>query len=156
MQSSSIFSPLFLCARFQHENVKLFGNILPRRAFTERSHIELSSARMFDAASLVEHMPHCVLGRLCLCGGLFHRVVATRRKGRSGTAAVQPSVSIVACMIWPKAQGKQKKIKNKKPHTTTNDAVQHRSNKSSVPLMLYTGNDTVGEMCGSKGSKRNA
>lgn len=109
---------------------------------------------MFDAASLVEHMPHCVLGRLCLCGGLFHRVVATRRKGRSGTAAVQPSVSIMACMTWPKAQGKQKKKKN--THTTTNDAVQHRSNKSSVPLMLYTGNDTVGEMCGSKGSKRNA
>lgn len=118
MQSSSIFSPLFLCARFQHENVKLFGNILPRRAFTERSHIELSSARMFDAASLVEHMPHCVLGRLCLCGGLFHRVVATRRKGRSGTAAVQPSVSITACMTWPKAQGKQKK-QTKKPHTPT-------------------------------------
>lgn len=37
----------------------------------ERSHIELSSARMFDATSLVKHMPHCVLGRLCLCGGLF-------------------------------------------------------------------------------------
>lgn len=50
-------------ARFQHENVKLFGNLLPRRAFMERSLIELSSARMFDAASLVEHMPHSVLGR---------------------------------------------------------------------------------------------
>lgn len=62
---------LFFHARFQHENVKLFGNLLPCRAFTERSHIELSSARMFDAASLVEHMPHSVLGRLCLCGGLF-------------------------------------------------------------------------------------
>lgn len=54
----------FFCARFQHENVKLFGNLLPRRAVTQRSHIELSSATMFDAASLVEHMPHSVLGRM--------------------------------------------------------------------------------------------
>lgn len=59
-----VFFVLFFHARFQHENVKLFGNLLPCRAFIERSHIELSSARMFDATSLVEHMPHSVLGRL--------------------------------------------------------------------------------------------
>lgn len=33
------------------------------------SQTELSSATMFDAASLAEHMPHSVLRRLCLCGG---------------------------------------------------------------------------------------
>lgn len=37
----------------------------------EGSHKELSSARMFDVTSLVEHMPHSVSGRLCLCGGFF-------------------------------------------------------------------------------------
>lgn len=80
----------------------------------ERSHIELSSARMFDAASLVEHMPHSVLGRLCLCGGLFHRAatLAMGRKGWSGTAAVWPSVSIMTCMTWPKTQGQQKHTNN--------------------------------------------
>lgn len=58
------FMPLCFRARFQHKNAKLFGNLLPRRAITQRSHIELSSARMFDAASIVEHMPHSVLVRL--------------------------------------------------------------------------------------------
>lgn len=58
------FMSLFFRARFQHENAKLFGNLLPRRAIIQRSHIELSSARMFDAASIVEHMPHSVLVRL--------------------------------------------------------------------------------------------
>lgn len=49
-------------------NVKLFGNISPRGALTERSRVELSSARMFDAASVVEHMPLCVSARLRSCG----------------------------------------------------------------------------------------
>lgn len=51
-------------ARFQHENAKWFGNLLPAGAFTQGSRIELSSARMFDAASVLEHMPHSVLVRL--------------------------------------------------------------------------------------------
>lgn len=65
MQSSTMFyASFFFHAGFQHENAKLFGNLLPRRAIIQRSHIELSSARMFDAASIVEHMPHSVLVRL--------------------------------------------------------------------------------------------
>lgn len=47
----------FFSARFQRENVKLFGNISPRGAFTEQSCIQLSSARTSAASSIVEHMP---------------------------------------------------------------------------------------------------
>lgn len=68
MQSSTAFNVVVFFspphARFQHENAKLFGNLLPGGAFMQGSHIELSSARMFDAASVVEHMPHSVLVRL--------------------------------------------------------------------------------------------
>ena len=44
----------------------------------------------------------------------FHRAatLAMGRKGRSGTASVRPSVSIMTCMTWPKAQGKQKQTNN--------------------------------------------
>lgn len=125
MQSSPsffFFLSSFIHARFQHENVKLFGNLLPCRAFTERSHIKLSSARMFDAASLVEHMPHSVSGRLCLYGCLFfYRAVtlAIGRKGWSGTAAVQPSVSIMTCMTWPKNTRSAKKYQQCSSARTT-------------------------------------
>lgn len=62
MRSSHILSPLFV--QGFKKKVKLFGNILPCRAVMEISHVELSYATMFDAVSLVEHMPHCVLGTL--------------------------------------------------------------------------------------------
>lgn len=69
MQSSTVFNVCCFFsspprAGFQHENAKLFGNLLPGGPFMQGSHIELSSARMFDAASVVEHMPHSVLVRL--------------------------------------------------------------------------------------------
>lgn len=56
---------------------------MPPRAFMERSHIELRSARMHDCASLVEHMPHSVLEKACLRGGVFQRTakLALWRKG---------------------------------------------------------------------------
>lgn len=110
----AFFFVLYFNARFQHENVKLFGNLLPCRAFIERSAVELSSARMFDATSLAEHMPHSVLGRLR--GGFFSRLkpasLAIGRKGWSRTAAVQSFVSIMTCMTWPKTQGQQKHTNN--------------------------------------------
>lgn len=98
-------------ARFQHENEKLFGNLLPHRVIIERSNIELSSARIFDAASFVEHMPHSVLGRLFVwCVVFFPKAAALAMgsKGWSGTTAVQSSASIMTCMTGPKTQGQLK------------------------------------------------
>lgn len=107
-----VFFVLYFNARFQHENVKLFGNLLPCRAFIERSPVELSSARMFDATSLVEHMPHSVLGRLR--GGFFFSQSCGSGHREEGLVRDSscPVVSIMTCMTWPKTQGQQKHTNN--------------------------------------------
>lgn len=102
MQSSTAFNVCFCFfspphARFQHEKAKLFGNLLPGGAFMQGSHIELSSARMFDAASVVEHMPHSVLVRLFAHKVFFSPLSQSCCSGRGEEGPVRDS----SCpLVW--------------------------------------------------------